>query len=110
MPHATPTTIKRNSGKRRIRNEGRDAGRALGNQRRRPCRLEIAECQVDQFLFEIRVRRIQKLNRAESRLLFENAARVRERLEVELAVFFADAALPHSADRHVELVKLQERG
>src|SRR4051794_38879024 len=99
MPHAAPTTIRRSSGKRRIRNEGRDAGRALGKQRRRPCRLEVAECQVDQFLFEIRIRRIQKLNGAESGRLFENAARVRERFEAELTVRFADAALTHSAER-----------
>src|ERR1051326_8234895 len=74
----------------------------------RSIRLEIPQRQIDQLLFELRVRRVEKLDRAESRRLLEDAAGVGEGFEAETAVRFADAALADAAEREVELVEVDE--
>src|ERR1043165_266589 len=71
--------------------------------------LEVAKGQIDQFLLQFRIRRIQQLNETPARRLLEHAARVGEGFEAEAAVAFADAAVADAAERQVELVELQQR-
>src|SRR4029079_2123402 len=70
---------------------------------------EVLQCQVDQFLLELRVRGIKKLNETPARRLLEDAAGVGEGLEAEAAVAFADAAVADAAERQGEVVEVRQR-
>src|SRR5256885_976954 len=104
-----PAAMKTGMDKRRILECGGHAAAVRAPAWPAHSTSEVLQCQIDQSLLELRVRRIKKLNHAEARRLLEDAARVREGFEPEDAVALADAAVADAAERQVELVEVQQR-
>src|ERR1700741_4242571 len=70
---------------------------------------EPPHSEIDQLLFQLRVRRIHQLNPAEGQRLLEDAARGREGFESETAVRFSHAALADAAEWQVQLIEVDQR-